>query len=52
VAGSVFLVLAGANHVREIVKKKNLAAGNTVILLYDFRLPISFVIALVGVGSA
>lgn len=52
VAGSVFLVLAGANHVREMVKKKNFAAGNTIILIYDFGLPISFLIALVGVGSS
>lgn len=52
VAGSIFLVLAGANHIREMIKDKNVAAGNTLILLYDFGLPISFLIALIGLGSA
>jgi hypothetical protein len=48
VAQSVFLVLAGANHVREMVKVKNFAPGNTLILLYDFGLPISYLIALLS----
>ena len=52
VAGSIFLVLAGANHIREMIKDKNVAAGNTIILIYDFGLPISFAIALIGLGSA
>lgn len=52
VAGSVFLVLAGANHVRLMVKDRNLRAGNTLILLYDFGLPISFAIALISLGAA
>jgi len=49
VAQSIFLLLAGANHVREIVKDRNFAPGNTVILLYDFGLPVSYLIALAAV---
>jgi hypothetical protein len=52
VAQSIFLVLAGANHVREIVKDRNFAPGNTVILLYDFGLPISYLIALLSITSS
>jgi hypothetical protein len=52
VAQSVFLVLAGANHVREMVKVKNFAPGNTVILLYDFGLPISYLIALLSINGS
>lgn len=52
VAGSVFLILAGANHVRLMLKEHNMHAGNTVILLYDFGLPISFAIALAGIAAA
>ena len=51
-AGAIFLVLAGANHIREMVKDKNLSAGNTTILLYDFGLPISYAIALISIGAA
>ncbi len=52
VAQSVFLVLAGANHVREIVKDKNLSPGNTLILLYDFGLPVSYLIALISISGS
>ena len=51
-AGAIFLVLAGANHVREMAKDRNFSAGNTTILLYDFGLPISYAIALFSVGAA
>ncbi len=37
-----FLVFAGINHVIEMFKKSNFAPGNTLVLLYDFGLPISF----------
>ena len=43
VAQSIFLVLAGANHVREMAKERNFAPGNTLVLLYDFGLPISYI---------
>lgn len=52
VAGSVFLVLAGVNHVRLMVKDGNFKAGNSAILLYDFGLPISFAIAWFGGAGA
>ena len=51
-AGAIFLVLAGANHVREIAKDRNFSAGNTTILLYDFGLPISYAVALFSLGAA
>ena len=51
VAQSVFLVLAGVNHVREMITKKNFAPGNTIILIYDFGLPISYAIALFAIAG-
>ena len=38
---SFFLVFAGINHILEMGKNKNFAPGNTLVLLYDFGLPIS-----------
>lgn len=38
---SFFLVLAGVNHIAEMVKNKNFKPGNSLILLYDFGLPVS-----------
>ena len=37
----IFLVLAGINHLVEIVRDKNYAPNNTMILLWDFGMPIS-----------
>ena len=51
VAQSVFLVLAGVNHVREMITNKNFAPGNTIILIYDFGLPISYAIALFAIAG-
>lgn len=51
-AGAIFLVLAGANHVRDMAKDRNFSAGNTTILLYDFGLPISYAVALFSLGAA
>ena len=36
-----FLVFAGINHIVEMVKKKNFSPGNTLVLIYDFGLPLS-----------
>ncbi len=36
-----FLFLAGLNHLKEIVKDKNYAPNNTMILVWDFGVPIS-----------
>lgn len=45
VANSVFRVLAGVLHVREILRTKNYAVNNTGILFVDFGVPIFLVIA-------
>lgn len=45
---SFFLLLAAANHIREIVKSKNYAPGNTVILIYDIGLPVSMIALLLA----
>lgn len=37
----MFLVGAGVNHVIEILRDKNFAPGSTLVLIYDFGLPIS-----------
>jgi predicted membrane channel-forming protein YqfA (hemolysin III family) len=50
-AGGVFLVLAGANHVLEIVRDRNYAPGNTAILLSDFGTPISLLALLIATGA-
>jgi hypothetical protein len=46
-----FLFLAGVNHVVEIVRKKNFAPNNTLILVWDFGIPISIVALLVSIGT-
>jgi hypothetical protein len=46
-----FLFLAGVNHAFEIVRKKNYAPNNTLILVWDFGVPISLVALLISVGS-
>lgn len=43
-----FLFLAGLNHLKEIIKEKNYAPNNTMILVWDFGLPISLAILLSG----
>lgn len=41
-----FLVLAGLNHVKEIVRDGNYAPNNTMILIWDFGLPLSLAVLL------
>jgi len=43
---TTFLVLAGVNHVIEMVEKKNYAPGNTLVLISDFGTPLSLWILL------
>ncbi len=50
-AGGVFLALAGAYHVVEIIRDRNDAPGNTVILISDFGIPISLLALLLSTGS-
>lgn len=42
IAQGVFLVLAAANHLVDMRRSRNFAPGNTVILLYDIGLPLSY----------
>ena len=48
IAGGIFLLLAGLNHIVEIVRHKNYAPGNTVILLSDLGVPISLFALLIS----
>lgn len=50
-AGAPFLLLAGINHVVEVVRERNYAPGNTLILLSDFGVPISLGVLLVATGA-
>ena len=50
-AGGVFLALAGAYHVVEIVRERNYAPGNTAILISDFGIPISLVALLLATNA-
>lgn len=50
-AGGIFLFLAGVNHIRDLVKEKNYAPGNTVIMLSDFGIPLSLLILLISTGA-
>jgi hypothetical protein len=51
IVGGTFLALAGANHVKEIIRDRNFAPGNTVILVSDFGVPISLLVLLISVGA-
>ena len=51
IVSSCFLVLAGLNHVKEIVRDKNFAPGNTLILVSDFGVPISIWALLLSTGT-
>ncbi len=39
-----FLFLAGANHVKEMIRQKNYAPNNTMILIWDFGMSVSLAI--------
>ncbi len=43
-----FLFLAGVNHLLEIIRKKNYAPNNTLILIWDFGVPISLALLLIS----
>ena len=51
IAGGLFLLFAGFNHVREILADRNFSPGNTLILLSDFGVPISLVALLFATNS-
>lgn len=48
IAGGAFLLLAGVNHIREIITERNYAPGNTVILISDLGVPISLLTLLIA----
>ena len=50
-AGGTFLLLAGLYHGVEIVRDRNYAPGNTLILLSDFGVPISLFVLLISTGA-
>jgi hypothetical protein len=50
-ASGVFLALAGAYHVVEIVRNRNYAPGNTAILISDFGIPISLLALLLATNA-
>ena len=45
-----FLFLAGLNHLKEIIKQKNYAPNNSLILVWDFGIPISLALLLAQVA--
>lgn len=51
IASGVFLLLAGVNHVRTIIKDRNYAPGQTAILISDFGIPISLFVLLISTGA-
>ncbi len=44
-----FLFLAGLNHLKEMIRQKNYAPNNTMILIWDFGLPISLTLLLLSI---
>jgi hypothetical protein len=50
-AGGIFLLLAGFNHIVEIVRDRNYAPGNTAILISDLGVPISLLALLFATGA-
>jgi hypothetical protein len=50
-AGGIFLLFAGANHVLEIVRDRNYAPGNTAILISDFGVPLSLLALLLATNA-
>jgi hypothetical protein len=51
IAGGPFLLLAGLNHIVEIVRDKNYAPGNTAIVISDLGVPISLLVLLISTGA-
>ncbi len=50
-SGGIFMLLAGFNHIVEIVPEKNYAPGNTAILLSDLGVPISLFVLLISTSA-
>ena len=52
VVASMFLVLAGVQHVVLMVRDKNFKPGNSLVLIYDFGLPASLIGLLIATHSS
>lgn len=52
IAQGVFLALCAVNHVRDMRAARNYAPGNTLILIYDLGLPISYLALYFAAGAA
>ena len=50
IAGGLFRALAGVNHLRGIIGKKNYAPGNSLILIANFGPPLVFLVTLPSTG--
>jgi hypothetical protein len=50
IAAGLFLLIAGINHVIEIVRSRN-TPGSTVILISDFGIPLSLFVLLITTGA-
>ncbi len=48
IAQGIFLALAGVNHIVEMAKSHNFKPGNSMILIYDFGLPVSYLALLLS----
>lgn len=51
IASGTFLLLAAANHVREIFQDRNFAPGNTAILISDLGVPITLFVTLLSTNA-
>ena len=51
IASGLFPLIAGINHIIEIVRNHNYAPGQTVILISDFGIPVSLLVLLVVTGA-
>ncbi len=47
-----FLGLAGLNHLKEVIRQKNYAPNNTLILVWDFGLAISLTLLLLSITQS
>jgi uncharacterized protein DUF6790 len=51
IPAGVFLLLAAANHIREMFAERNFAPGNTLILVSDLGIPISLLVLLLATNA-
>lgn len=51
IVGGVFLTLAGINHIRGMIRDRNFAPGNSLILIADLGPPIVALVTLSSLGA-